>query len=481
MNNAEESKNHNDSLKHIKNKATFFKEIIEILGNASNLSYKLSAGIGAVITLVYLFSIEYFPASLTPGEIVLFIFVALSFGFFYFFLLLFGVMSAIFPSKLIETLMRKIFKPRKKQIKSTWHEREISALIYKKSLFHKAITGWRKFKRAMTRSVISQKKIVPDGMNDFMSTVGSCLVFSLMSLLGMASESEALHKLLLGFLLAGFWVLVIVSVNQTNTTGKKPPIWLTSLLLIVVPFSIVLAIGRPMPLLHGVFRGLGVRSENISIEIPVAERAIFERASEVLGEPIVDCSNDTMEKSIIHNVNILWGGIGEKTLIELKENATNLNGKQKKMRISLDTKSIKPIKSNVPLNRCYEIKGGAFEPGKYILSESSKLEIKKIANEISRSAPRYEIEIVGYSDPISLSNHLTTSTPDNQRLSELRAKIAGDFLSKNLSTPANAIKISGQERWEREIDCSKINSPANYEQEACNSPNRKVGIFVRYK
>ena len=68
---------------------------IAILDLVTTLTYKLAVAAGAIVTLTYLFDIQFFPSSLTPGEVVFFIFVALMFGFLYYIFLLFGAMSAL--------------------------------------------------------------------------------------------------------------------------------------------------------------------------------------------------------------------------------------------------------------------------------------------------------------------------------------------------------------------------------------------------
>lgn len=79
---------------------------IAILDLVTTLTYKLAVAAGAIVTLTYLFDIQFFPSGLTPGEVVFFIFVALRFGFLYCIVLSFGAMSALWLLQLLSLLER---------------------------------------------------------------------------------------------------------------------------------------------------------------------------------------------------------------------------------------------------------------------------------------------------------------------------------------------------------------------------------------
>lgn len=92
---------------------------IAILDLVTTLTYKLAVAAGAIVTLTYLFDIQFFPSGLTPGEVVFFIFVALMFGFLYCIFLLFGAMSALWLLKLLSLLEVRVSRRRAAHAQAT--------------------------------------------------------------------------------------------------------------------------------------------------------------------------------------------------------------------------------------------------------------------------------------------------------------------------------------------------------------------------
>lgn len=111
---------------------------MERLRGYASFSYQLVIAVGAVITFAYLFSINFFPVGLTAGEVVLFVFIALAFGFVYSIFWLYGTFSALWA---FQTVLWIVYKLRT-LYHSLLHERRPRSDIY---LLHTA--RWRPGKR----------------------------------------------------------------------------------------------------------------------------------------------------------------------------------------------------------------------------------------------------------------------------------------------------------------------------------------------
>lgn len=87
---------------------------IENVNHLASLAYKIAIAIGAVVVFSYLFSIKFFPSALAPGEVILFVFIALAFSFIYGILWIYGTFSALWLLQLVSYIRGKCrFRRRK--------------------------------------------------------------------------------------------------------------------------------------------------------------------------------------------------------------------------------------------------------------------------------------------------------------------------------------------------------------------------------
>lgn len=469
------------------------KERIEEWNELASLLYKLSIGVGVFITFAYLFSIDFFPSNLSPGDVVFFVFVSMSFGFLYVLSLTYGLYASIWIMQtsfyIIRLLRLKDPALRTGNIFALRHaikkRKKHSGLLFQ--IMDRGHSVWLRWRIEITKSINSGRGVLPSFAKDGGTVVMSAVVFATMLLIALSIDSSDLNKFLLGFFLAGFVALSIFIAPATKYREKSISSAQRVLLIIILPLLIVFIFGEPKALLHAAFRGLGVRAENVSIEVPDSERAMFDRISETIGRPLIDCRKENNGKLLVHNIDVVWGGIGGQTLLAFstpgpskKSEKGKANPKSGKLvKVAIESSAIKIIRSQTAIDACYEIKTDmSFASGRHDLTSNSKTQLINLANAIKLQSTPKEIRVIGYSDPRPISGQLVKKIRDNQYLSEMRARSAGDFLKQQI--PGATIITDGAGGGEIRVKCDNSNGRSKYESEQCNRPNRRVDVFVRY-
>lgn len=430
---------------------------IAILDLVTTLTYKLAVAVGAVVTLTYLFDIRFFPSSLTPGEVVFFIFVALMFGFLYCIFLLFGAMSAVWLLQLL-----------------SWLER-----------------GRARCRGSHGRAALF---VVPAGLRG----VGYFLVslfFFLLSLLHLfAAAQPSLFLLILIFFCAGFLTLFIGTAGtQAGITGaagqpKPPRKWAQLAAVFVAPLVLVLFFGPFMKMVHMAFQLLGVRIPDVSIEVPESELGEIERVTEVLGRPILDCRKSAGGRLLLHHADVLWTGIGGVSLVSFsvrtKPEAGIFSPELAILKVAtlrLDAATMRIIKSRPALNPCFDLSNDLlFKTGSEQLLPTAQARLQALASAILTSGTPGDILVRGHSDARPFAGSIAGKGVDNQRLSELRAEAIVNVLRTTLAGKNLTLTAEGAGAREPRVKCPVEATTTSYETEQCNALNRRVEVRVMY-
>jgi outer membrane protein OmpA-like peptidoglycan-associated protein len=238
-----------------------------------------------------------------------------------------------------------------------------------------------------------------------------------------------------------------------------------------------------------VFEGLGIRTRNVSVELPEAEVGAIERISDIIKRPLLDCRRPQSGKVLVHGADVLWTGVGEQTLIRF--NADD-GGKRPLFasrpsnipygRIRLETKSIQVLKTFPHIDPCFDLPSDLlFDSGKYNLQSDAEVRIKELAASIERISKPSKITIRGHSDPRRIGHLTIGSKLDNQLLSEKRAATIATALRTYIKDPKIAILSEGAGSREPKIKCTNEKTVTAYEQDQCNKPNRRVEIRIAYQ
>ena len=430
---------------------------IAILDLVTTLTYKLAVAAGAIVTLTYLFDIQFFPSGLTPGEVVFFIFVALMFGFLYCIFLLFGAMSALWPLQLLSLSERCIATRR------AFHGRA--------ALF-----------------------VVPAGLRG----VGYFLVslsFFLLSLhFAFAGAQPSLFLLILIFFCAGFLTLFISTAGtQAGITvagaQPKPQRRLAQLAAVfVAPLVLVLFFGPFMNMVQMAFQLLGVRIPDVSIELPESELGEIERVTEVVGRPILDCRRGAGGRLLVHHADVLWTSVGGVSLVTFsvrtKPEAGIFSPEPTILRVAtlrLDAATMRIIKSRPALNPCFDLSNDLlFKTASAQLLPTAQARLQALASAMLAAGAPSDILVRGHSDARPFASNIAGKAVDNQRLSELRAEAIVNVLRTALPGKKLTFTADGAGARELRVKCPVEASTTSYETEQCNALNRRVEVRVMY-
>jgi outer membrane protein OmpA-like peptidoglycan-associated protein len=430
---------------------------IAILDLVTTLTYKLAVAAGAVVTLTYLFDIQFFPSGLTPGEVVFFIFVALMFGFLYCIFLLFGAMSALWLLKLLSLLEMRVSRRRAAHAQAT--------------LF-----------------------VVPAGLHGPGHFLLSLLFFLLSLFYAFALVQSSLLLLITIFFCAGFLALML---GTAGTQGgitvagaqPKPQRRLAQLATVfVAPLVLVLFFGPFMKMVHMAFQLLGVRIPDVSIEVPDSELGEIERVTEVVGRPILDCRRGAGGRLLVHHADVLWTGVGGVSLVTFsvrtKPEAGIFSPEPTILRVAtlrLDAATMRIIKSRPALNPCFDLSNDLlFKTGSDQLLPTARPRLRALASAIVASGTPRDILVRGHSDTRPFAGSLAGKGVDNQRLSELRAEAIVNVLRTTLEGKNLTFASEGAGAREPRVTCPVEASTTSYETEQCNALNRRVEVRVMY-
>lgn len=404
-----------------------------------NLVYKLAAGIGALTTFAYLLLIQHFPSGLTPGEVIFFAFIALAFSFIYFVILIYGAFASLWILHLIAGF-RKLLRFNKRTLISELFSDHAAPnnfpWLNNQQFLENLRQTWRGLRFSATRRSIEHPSLAPSFAQGWLYGITSLALFSIFAITAYEAQSTQLTEFLFACVFAGFIVLIFLSPGNSTKQSKQNT--LTRIIGIsIVPLAILLIYAGPTALLNIVFEGLGIRSPGVSIELPESESGAIERIQDLVGRPLLDCRKPQPGRLLIHNADILWTGIGEQTLVQFgsgkkpergffspRESASPLGI------VKLDTKSIRIIKANPPIDPCFDLPSDLlFDTGRYSLTPQAKKRIEELANSIKKNGQPKQIIVRGHSDPrrIFIANGRKM---DNQKLSEYRAEAIARLLKK---------------------------------------------------
>ena len=430
---------------------------IAILDLVTTLTYKLAVAVGAIVTLTYLFDIQFFPSSLTPGEVVFFIFVALTFGFLYCIFLLFGGMSAVWLLQLLSWLERRVCRS---------HASHGQATLF----------------------------VVPAGLRGAGYFLLSLFFFLLSLLYAFAGAQPTLFLLIMIFFCAGFLALFLGTAGtQAGITGAgaqpKPQRTLAQLAAVfVAPLVLVLFFGPFMKMVHMAFHLLGVRITDVSIEVPETELGEIERVTEVVGRPILDCRRGAAGRLLVHHADVLWTGVGGVSLVTFSVRTKPETGIfspepiiLKVATLRLDAATMRIIKSRPALNPCFDLSNDLlFKTASEQLLPTAQPRLQALASAILASGTPSESLVRGHSDARPFAGSMAGKGVDNQRLSELRAEAIVNVLRATLEGKNLTFTSEGAGAREPRVKCPVEAITTSYEREQCTALNRRVEVRVLY-
>ena len=346
---------------------------LENVNHLASLAYKIALAIGAIVVFSYLFSIQFFPASLAPGEVVLFVFIALAFSFIYGLFWMYGTFSVLWVLQLAIWLMPKCrFRRKKLSSFRPWrYMQEIAALPTSRWWpgLRWIPTRIRQFRKAATRSSSSPLNNIPGPLRGAFPSLFSITVFIVMLSLVLVKGLMVFTLLWIGFFLAGLFTLsMLIAVKSGWPAGAvargslRPIVWWQYAFFFFLPLAIVLFYAGPTRLSQLAFEAMGIRSPNVSIEVAEAELGAVERASELIGRPILDCRRTAAGRLLLHGADVLWTGIGTTSLVSFSlrgPDRSTIFGTEHVVRretsLRFESASLRVITSRPAIDMCFDL------------------------------------------------------------------------------------------------------------------------------
>lgn len=411
------------------------KDLLESLNACGSLFFKVTVAIGVGIVFAYCaFHINYFPTGLTIGDSLIFIFIALGFGVFYSFWVASGFFSVYLFSYPI--LNRK---------NVSIGEAILMPLVSLLFLIFLILIG-----------IVSNKDL-------------DSIVISVIA--------PIFSGLLLLITLVLWNPQVEILTEKKIAERKVIRVGLSIFAITVVPLIAAKPISNFM---NKSIEILGVKQEQRSVFLSKDNYKIILDIVNELDIPLYGCTSIN-KKTILHNVNILWHGIGERTLIEL---LTLNNGKYTKaVRIELERKGTKVLqvlddtlsfKTCLTLNTdkifdTYESKpnhAGIQKINKFVIESQTQLD--KAGLKITSG------RIEGHSDRIKILSDKDSNSALSKRRAESIHKLLSPLFGEINSKKVEVIGLGSTK--------SVSNCPIHLKGQAlseCLAVDRRVEIVFR--
>ncbi|MBT9265259.1 OmpA family protein [Pseudomonas sp. MG-9] len=405
-------------------------ELLTSVEKYGSLTAKLIVALGVCITWGYCaFIINFFPTGLTVADSLVFIFIALGFGILYVYWLLFGFLGAYF-------------------FVSFFQEPHIRARLFSAVMF---------------------------------LVFAGCLVFLACIMKDASSLLAPLFSGALLYLTIIHWKpdVARATIKQRRERARmRIMIFFTALFLPLTVAVPVIGI-----IIDSSFGLIGITQKNVSLAVSEDNQKIINDVAKEFDISVYGCSENGKKTNIVHHFNVLWHGLGERSLVELLTH--DGNGWKPKARIELDRsglKILKPTNKETTFNTCLTLNSdtlfGTYEDN---ISKYGKLQLKVFSDETKNklNADHLQIlsaKIIGYTDRVPVSKN----SDSNFDLSIRRANSVHTELKEyGLLTdiPESEIKSSGQGSLLSKSNCSRELNPAELKE--CLAVDRRVEIELK--
>lgn len=422
------------------------KSVLEILDVGFSVLYKFAVGAGALVLLAYFASIGFYPA-LSVGEVVLLVFMAVMFGVVYVITIGYGAMSSYWMISVVEFSMRFIGRARENPGPERRKRLRRRAAKAKRSWIPFLSRRYRKIRGFMRRRRLGRhavRSLRPAGVKGPLSMILSVLAFGFLLLVFLLRQET--RGLVVGAFVGGFILLLIGGTILRD--GAREPLARKAIakrLFLALIGSTVVFVG-----VAGVFvpasiavNKLGLRSMNMTVEVSEGELKRLALVSEALSFPVLDCRVTTRGSVLLHYVDVLWHGVGDKSRLSF-----SLPGDRKpwwdlspaiarkEAAISVDAKTTAVLETRPRIAPCIPYSSAQiFVAGDAAFSEPGREAMASLSKMAGKS---------DFSGRIDL--FFAVPNTDALALGELRADALARQLEESLSSPEYPVKVSGQVR-----------------------------------
>ncbi|WP_158243873.1 MULTISPECIES: hypothetical protein [unclassified Pseudomonas] len=403
-------------------------ELLDAVEKHGTLAAKLIVALGIGITWGYCaFIINFFPTGLTLADSLVFIFIALGFGLLYFYWLLFGFLGVYFA--------HDFTKSSKKMDKA--------------------------FAVFMCFVFIGCLIIVALLMHDFSPLAAPVFSGALLFLSIIYWKPDA----------AG------ATIEQIRQRARmRVATFITALIL---PIAVAVPV---MGLIIGsTFGFIGIAQKDVSLALSEENQKVVSDVAKEFDISVYGCLKSGSQTNIVHHFNILWHGLGERSLVEILA----YNGKDwsPKARIELDRSGLKVLKASnkeASFSTCHTLNSDAlFDTYEDEVSTSGKQQLITFSSETKQKLEKDHLhilsaKIIGYTDRTPVMK----SGDSNAALSLRRAEsVHAELESLFIGVPAVPVKSTGQGSLFPKSNCPR--NLGSVELKECLAADRRVEIELQ--
>ncbi len=380
---------------------------------------KFALFVGVVVIFFYLsFSIRYFPAGLSLADSLFFLLAGLLFGLGYMVLTILGFALALFGRSF-----------------------------------------WNKFGWVWTSAILYY----------FV-----CFVIVTLYCFDMTWRPNVINVCfqLLFFVVGGTGLLYLV---EESSGKKRKPNMIFALMLLFVPLFSSNIISNAI--IERIAMGsIGIRTMDTSVKLNDENYNIL--ASAVGGQHAAalacDASLGTSGK-LVHGINVLWHGVGERTLVEIPDTATSQRGN---LNVELKRDGVFVLKNYAGAREsCIDLSGELlFKSGSAEIDPANDDELNRVIGIIKQAQPAIaEILVTGHSDPIAYGRN----SAKNDALAMQRALAVAARIAEQSCASEGKIKVESKGAREPKTLCKDW--PVKKTLAECLVINRRVEIRLKFR
>jgi len=346
-------------------------ELLEALNKHGSLLAKLIVALGVLITWSYCtFIIHFFPAGLSVADSLVFIFIALGFGLLYFYWLAIGTL-----------------------------------------VFSTGQAAWRE----------------PAILGKIIAGLGCIALLAVQAIIAFALNNAIVFAVALYSGLLLHWAVSEWKTLPRISAAKHRERRRFRIAIILIAILLPAALAPPMmeKIINGTFSVIGVQQKDVSLILNADNLRIVNDVAKELDLSVYGCSMGSAQTNMVHHFNVLWHGLGERSLVQLlaKEGQEWVP----KAKIELDQAGLKvvtPTNKENSFNTCVTLNTDTlFDNYSDTPNDEGKVELKNFAERTGARLKEAHLailsaRIIGYTDRVPIAK----DNDSNTKLSIRRAK-----------------------------------------------------------
>jgi OOP family OmpA-OmpF porin len=393
----------------------------------TDTGYKCLLSVGAMAVLAYLLvSVQFYPSGLTIGDAFFFLMVAFAFGFAY---------SVFILAGFLVVQLADLF----------WQQRN---------------KGWLR----MALAVICVIAIL----------YGVCSGVAVLFSSNQSKMLGVIFAAVVGFTFSGFCLTLLIA-SLDRPLPSKSRRWYRAVLWVALLVSPLAFSSGFIQLINEnvVMPKVGLRLTNVTLKLSEENYDLLASVAAGQNIAVLGCktSSTGQPDRLVHGVNLLWHGLGERSLVELP------SGKTPNLIVELKRDGVFALRNySGPIERCLELSSDLlFEAGSSALS-SDDGDLKEILKVLVANKSTIEkIQVIGHADALGHAGN----AKENSRLALDRAKTVKTSIDAANVVSKESVTADGHGAREPKTLCKDW--PVKATLSECLAVNRRVEVRIQFK